>query len=270
MKPPETYRTFASYSLLALATAVTGCGTKTVEPAVINVGLSDGRPTPEKATVILHMSRDDESPPREDAVVHRLRIDGRFAAWNEAEFVTFFAGSTMLTVAPGQHVYEIVDADDNAIATTGLLETKSGISHFLAVFGAPDALQHRWFANDPAVVPAGSSHIRLLNALKSRDALQPLLCPGGDVAACAAAGPALNHGETFEVDHPADKVAELKWRWNPSAPGGGTPVTYDMTRLYPFQAPCTPGTLMMPVYLGADGSGAWLSIEGTSYLCDGL
>jgi hypothetical protein len=237
-------------TLLLLAAFAAACTTQELHQDTLVAGQvnpSDG------ASIRLYFSRGDIAP-GEVSPLYRVVVDGKLLVHPGWDAIELFSGNGFCcpVIPAGRHTFELRGEDGAAYLTTPLLETRAGLTHHLMVFGHPSAPEYRWFVDDPATVPAGMAHVRLLNAVDDGAALEPLRCPGNAVEACVAAGPAIAFGETFETDSPRDTVGELSWR-----PVGATQpfATGMVTVLPPDYGSCISSYLRAVLHVGLDGGG---------------
>jgi hypothetical protein len=127
--------------------------------------------------------------------------------------------------------------------------------HHLVMFGDPASPQFRFFADDPATVPSGGRHLRLLNALDHGQPIQALRCPGS-VLPCGSFGTPIAFGEILELDEPTPSLNELRWSTAETAADGGSQMAASANSSWPSpETPHFPFSLMIPLHIGAATGG---------------
>jgi hypothetical protein len=206
----------AAYLAVILAAASFGCSTEEVHRDVFILGVTGGPAAWEApASVSFYMYRNDLRDGDDefrDLPSYRLRFDGLDVVWDTGEYLSIGAGNSLHgpRLPAGDHVLEVVSDDASLPAAGGNLSLVSNQLHHVVVFGDPHAPQFRLFRDDPATVPAGATHLRLLNGLDTGQPITPARCMD-DAPSCVAIGAQLAFGELFEIDEPAQTPFELVW-----------------------------------------------------------
>jgi hypothetical protein len=223
--PPSARPIGILCACLVAAAASAACSTEDVHPDALLVDLMDGALPPEgRGMLDIYLVRDDvysqdATPVYRQHPPYRLRADGRLVAWGQDglyDYVDLFPNTNMyMTQFPaGRHVFELVDDHDQVAATTPPLEVQNGIPLEIVFFGAPAALRQRWMFDDPALIPAGFTHVRLFNALDNHDPIEPVQCSSSGLGGpCVALAGSISYGDLFETDVANDTVDQLAWRW---------------------------------------------------------
>lgn len=228
----------ALLSAVALAAA---CGTEDVHPNVIHRD-----PTSSTNTAIaFFLIRDDAYGPDGDyqpqtTPFNRVRVDGSYLVDGYAGESTYLQANNLsaldLRVAVGSHAVALVDEQGHVVAASPAIETKPFASPPLpsyhptvVFFGSPSALRARVLIDDPAALPAGAVHLRVMNTFVDHQPLQIVQCLttiGFDTVpaagTCTPVGAPLAYGDVFETDAGADVVDTLGFYW--AAPGAVDPV----------------------------------------------
>jgi hypothetical protein len=210
-------------SALALAALLpaSGCETQDVRPDVlVSIPLGSDIPAPGLGTWLQIYVAMDECVERADCPAFHLYIDGRIAVW-PGGYDYVLAGPfnlTALIIPPGTHVIELVEPLTGAsLLETSPLAMQADMLHNLAVFGPAGGRVQRWFVNDPALVPEGLTHARMLNALIGGDPIQPVQCTDSTLVSCTALGAPIEHCALFEAQLSGAELETLGWKW--AAPG---------------------------------------------------
>jgi hypothetical protein len=172
-----------------------------------------------------------------------VTVDGRFAAWDAATAVQASPNSSVgFTLPSGSHVIALVDDSGQEAVTSPPMVTRPGfdpVTHFVfspavVFFGSPTALRARVLLDDPALVPAGSVHVRLMNALADHQPIQVVQCPTDvdgstpyTAGACTRLGEAVGYGDVFEQDAAPEAVNRLGYFW--AAPDAVDPVVMSIS-----------------------------------------
>jgi hypothetical protein len=200
----------------ALLPAV-GCDTQDVRANVmVSLPLGGETPAPGLGTWLYIFTARDECPAGDaNCPWFNLRIDGKMVVWPGTYDYVEAASLNMtgLIIPPGTHVIELVETRTGAVLVkTPALEMRPDMLHNLAVFGPANALQQRWFVDDPALVPQGLAHTRVLNALASADPIQPVQCTDTGGVNCTAMGAPLAHGDMVEADLTDEQLETFGWK----------------------------------------------------------
>ena len=221
---------------LAAAIPVAACSTEEVYPKVTPYP-SD----PYSAVGIeVYMIRDDfltqDSPPAYRSLPpYGVTVDGIAASQDGIHPLIASPNiSVGVLVQPGTHAIALVDGQGHVAAVSPPLEAKLGVRTVVAFFGGPTSLRARVLLDDPATVPAGSTHVRVLNALADHQPIQIVQCPTAldgrvpyTASACTPLGDPVAHGDVFETDTGADVANRLGFYW--AAPGAGDAVVSDVS-----------------------------------------
>jgi hypothetical protein len=217
----------------ALATLSAACATEEIHQDTLVARQGDPA---DGAAIRFYFERSDIAPGDTSAPVYRPVVDGRLLVVQGWDDVVLFPGNGFCcpVIPAGRHTVALRDASGATYIETPLLETRAGLVHHLVVFGDGTAPEFRFYVDDPATVPAGMAHVRLLNALASRQALEAQRCPDDPTAPCTPLGDVgVAYGDTFETDSPRDTLTQLTWRV--PAAGGGQPVFGTMANPLPPQ-----------------------------------
>jgi hypothetical protein len=265
-EPPKRLSTLSFHPALALPLALASalsalpaaCATDEVHQDTLVARQGDSA---DSASLRFYFARSDVAPGATSPLYHVL-VDGRLLVLSGSEEVGLYAGNSFCcAVLPaGRHTFELRDQGGATYVQTPLLETGAGLAHHLIVFGDPAAPEYRLYVDDPATVPAGMAHVRLLNALDSRQSLSPQRCPGNALGACAPVGADVDYGETFEIDSPRETLGELTWSL---ASAAGPPLVGSMaTPLPPEYSSCISNYLRAVLFASPT--------EGTALFDSGL
>lgn len=92
----------------------------------------------------------------------------------------------------------------------------------------------RVFISDPAAVPAGTTHVRVMNAISDHQPLQIVQCPSSfdsnwtyTESDCAPVGAPIAYGDVYETDATPDVVGKLGFHWagaGATSPSAVTPI----------------------------------------------
>jgi len=212
------------------------------------------------ASVNFYLYRDDVFDSNDVAIFntppYRLRFDGLDVVWDSGEYVDLGAiGSLWGPRFPvGDHLLEVVSDDPSLPSVGTTVSLVSNQVHHVVVFGDPRAPQFRFFRDDPATVPAGVTHLRLVNGLDRRQQITPARCVGS-TPSCVALGAPLAFGESFEIDEPSETEKQLVWQLTDDASING-PI---WSGLHPHFAALptgelSPFMLAVPLHIKATGS----------------
>jgi hypothetical protein len=208
-------------AMILAAAAPAACGTEELHQDVFVIGETGGPAaweTPARVTVYLFRNDlyDDADGRRSFPHPYRLRFDGLDVMWavgEDREYPPVYVDN-VFRLAPfpaGDHGLQVVPNDPSLPLVGGNVSLVADQEHHLIVFGDPQAPQYRLFRDDPATVPAGVTHVRLLNGLDSGLAIQPARCADPQ-SPCVALGAPLAVGESFEIDEPTETRGQLAWR----------------------------------------------------------
>jgi hypothetical protein len=249
----------AALTVAVLLPAATGCDTQDVRPNVLVSLPLDTTATPAPGLgswLVIYTAKDDCGVGDSNCAWFNLRIDGKMAVWpGTYDYVEIFSvNQAGLIIPPGTHVIELVDRlTGTPLITTPPLDMRSDMLHNLAVFGPPGAVQQRWFVDDPALVPEGVSHTRVLNALAGGDPIQPVQCTDTGGVDCTALGAPVEHGGMFEAQLTEAELETFGWRW---ARPGVTDAVVNRTLLRQSGIAGDSGYVFhMPLRVQATGSG---------------
>jgi hypothetical protein len=219
--------TLALAASLAALLPAAGCDTQELHPNVmVSLPLNGETPAAGLGSWLYIYVAQDECQPGQDAgcLWYNLRIDGQMVVWpGTAEGLYDYVqmsslNLTGLIVPPGTHVIELVEQWTGIpLIKTEAMEMLPDMLHNLAVFGPRGGLKQRWFIDDPALVPQGVKHARVLNALVGGTALQPVQCTDPDGVDCPALGAPIEHGGIFEAELTDAELGTFGWKW--AAPG---------------------------------------------------
>jgi len=176
-------------------------------------------------------------------------IDGTYATWNTSVYATFNPDWYVpLGVPSGVHVFGIVDQATRAATTIPAIEARPSTDPTPGIvqnrrapyteavfFGGANGMNTRVFVNDLAAVPAGTIHVRVMNALSDHQPLQIVRCPasfegnstykGSD---CAPVGDPLAYGDVYETNETPDVAATIGFHWAP--PGASSLAVTSISR----------------------------------------
>jgi hypothetical protein len=211
------------------------------------------------ASVNFYLHRDDLNINGrfQDQPAYRLRFDGLDVVWDTGEYVGIGAGSFIsgLRFPVGDHLLEVVSDDASLPPAATNVSLASLQVHHMVVFGDPHAPQHRFFRDDLATVPAGMTHLRLLNGLDDGQRITPARCADSGLP-CVAVGAPLAFGELFEIDEPTETRQQLMWRLTDGDASVSGPMA---SGLHPRLAALptgelSPFMLTVPLHINASGS----------------
>jgi hypothetical protein len=231
---------------LLSAVAVSACSTEQVSPdptKVIFVAVASPEYNSAAGLFVIRDDAYDASLMPRNLAPYGVTVDGRLAAWDETFFVQAGPASALgFTLPAGSHVISLVDDQGRVAVTSPPMDTRPGFdpatssfSPAVVFFGGPTSLRARVIFDDPALVPAGSVHVRLMNALADHQPIQPVQCPtdvdGGTAytaGACTPVGDPIAYGAVFEQDAAPDVAARLGYYW--AAPDAVDPVVMSISR----------------------------------------
>jgi hypothetical protein len=235
MTSPPLAKLVALGAALLSTGALGACSTDDLHPDVTILGDASA-----DSAMSIYVVREDaytaDLVPR-NLAPYRVRVDGRLVAYDTRNFVLVGSNACYgLTLPAGEHVVSLVDDQGRTAVISPTVETRPGLNPSAPVFGSaivffggPNTMQARAFLDDPAALPAGSIHARVMNALADHQPVQVVQCPtaldgsrtytGGE---CTPIGDPIAYGEVFETDATPDVVAKLGFYW--AAPGAVNPV----------------------------------------------
>jgi hypothetical protein len=208
------------------------CKTEDVHPNVLVLN------APSNSAIAFFLIRDDAYGPDGAQIyyqhpLYRIAVDSSYLAYDETTYVQ--PGSTIawdLPVAAGSHLVSLVDEQGHTLAASPAIETKPFAAPPLpsyhpsvVFFGSPATLRARVLVDDPATLPAGAVHLRVMNAFIDHQPLQVVQCltdldAGSTVptaGTCTPVGAPIAYGDVFETNAGADVVNKLGFYWD--APG---------------------------------------------------
>lgn len=174
---------------------------------------------------------------------YNVMVDGQFAAWDETLYVqAALNGAVFFTLPAGPHVYGLADDQGRVAITTPPIDmkpdfdvVKSNFNPWVIFFGGATSLRARVLTDDANAVPAGSVHVRLMNALADHQPLQAVQCPADlhrsivfTAGSCTPLGEPIAYGDVFEADVAADVANMIGYHW--AAPGAVAPVVHPIYR----------------------------------------
>jgi hypothetical protein len=207
----------AAYLAVILTAAPVACSTEELNREVFVLGETGGPAAWEApASVNFYLYRNDVHDANDgfrDLPAYRVRFDGLDVVWDTGEYVRLGASNALYgpQLPAGDHVLEVVSDDPNLPTAGSNLSLVSNQLHHVVVFGDPHAPQFRFFRDDPATVPAGATHLRLVNGLDAGQRITPARCMDS-APSCVAFGAPLAFGESFEIDEPTETKMQLVWR----------------------------------------------------------
>ena len=212
MKRLEAARTFPGVLAAALGVAAlqAACATDLLHQ---NTLATEDDDAPDASLLQIFFYRNN-TPSTANTTVYRLFVDGDLLVDDGTYFQFNSSSGASMAIPSGQHVFELRDPSGGRYVTTPPLESRPGLLHHLVFFGDGSAPEFRFYLDDPAPVPSGMTHVRLLNATSTREDLTALSCTNIPIAtaSCAPLGTApVAYGETFEVDWPRGALLQLGW-----------------------------------------------------------
>lgn len=247
-------RWIQSVALLALVLGVPACGTDEIQRQAAPLVPGANGAAGSGAWLWVYLSLDTCVPDGSPCPGYRLDIDNLPVLWDDGSGDYFPVGGMSgsgFTVPLGRHTFSLLDpSSGQKVVGTAAMDMADGMAYSLVFFGPPESLEQRWIVNDPSSVPVGMTHVRLLNALASQNAIQPVHCAGNlQTSPCDSLGPPVAHGEMFEIDNPSDTLASLGWRVSVPIAGGAVvaPMTTPSSGL--AGSPYAPFTLYVPLHL---------------------
>ena len=222
---------------VASALALAACSTDDVRPDVTLVSdpSFDSR-------ISLYVTRDDAYDAdltANNLSPYRVQVDGRYVAYDESQYILAGSnGSVSFALPAGEHVVALVDDQGRTAVTSPTVETKPGgdpaqpfSSPAIVFFGGPTTMRARVIVDDPAAVPAGSIHVRVMNAFVDHQPVQVVQCPtaldGSRLYTAANARRSVIRSRTAISTRPtrprtssrsSDSTGRRRARWIPSSP----------------------------------------------------
>jgi hypothetical protein len=188
-----------------------------------------------------YLIRDDvyQYVPSQTSYPYRCTIDGKAATWNTSTYATFLPNIYQhFPVPSGSHAITIIDDASHVSTATLTIEARpdgpppdSDPGHFanymaVVFFGGASGMNTRVLISDPATVPAGMTHVRVMNAFSDHLPLQVVECPASfawdqtyTAGDCAPIGAPIEYGAMYETDATPDVVTRLGYYW--TGLGGG-------------------------------------------------
>jgi len=199
------------------------------------------------AWVGVYLIRDDAYtlvPRRPNYETHNYRysIDGRFAIWGVDQYVQVSPDVYQPFMMPsGSHVLGIADyLTGHGVTTSPAVEarpptepTHTSLYSAVVFFGGASGMNSRVLINDPTALPAGTIHLRVMNALSDHQPVQIVQCPSSvdtlyTAGDCAAVGDPIAYGGVYETNATPDVAAKLGYYW--AAPGVVAPAVTPIYR----------------------------------------
>jgi hypothetical protein len=223
-------------SLLAAATAVTGCATEEIES---NQVLLTAQPTATNPAVfMIEMDADVDTAEALPAAwamspSYFLRVDGLWAVGSDGGVTTpikvgpGLSGGTW-SIAVGTHVFELVDGSAHVVATTEPCQVEAEKTNRLMFFGHRSALQHRFFSIGHDV-PPGMQRFAVTNLLRDGSAIEAVTCADVSVEppqGCTVTSTALGYGEVFTGEAPL-RAGSITFDGPHDGPAGSTAIFYN-------------------------------------------
>lgn len=242
---PSSSRSLLGYTLLS-AVAAGACSTEQLPTDRSKVMLVGSAIPENDSGAGIFLIRDDAYDPSSltprNLPAYGVTVDGRIAAWDETAFVLVGSNASVgFRLPAGSHVISLVDGQGRVAVTSPPMDTRPGLdpaivftpwdifSPAVVFFGGPTSLQARVLVDDPTLVPAGSVHVRLMNALADHQPIQAVQCPTDvdgstpyTAGACTPVGEPIAYGAVFEWDAAPDAAARLGYYW--AAPDAVDPV----------------------------------------------
>jgi hypothetical protein len=252
---------------LLVALALGACSTEELRPA--NTMLVAQSIDSSVGSVGIIVIRDDAYT--QDTLVARnlppysVMVDGQFAAWDETFYVQALNSAVYFTLPAGSHVFGLADDQGRVAITTGPIETKSGFDVLkpnfnpsVIFYGGATSLRARVLTDDPTAVPAGSVHLRVMNALADHQPIQAVQCPADlngptTAGSCTPLGAPIAYGDVFEADFGADVANRIGYYW--AAPGAVDSVVHPIYRRETLLSTVIPTQVQGPT--GACPSCVW-------------
>jgi hypothetical protein len=231
-RPVPTRPLLFACSLLSAVALDAACTTEAVQPKVIAL---DGKAN---SAIGLYLIRDDSLDPAVSAQQlpsYRVAVDGNYLVYNGSAYVqAAWTTAWDLPVAAGSHVVALVDGQGQPVVASAV-ENKPfaplplpPYRASVVFFGNPTAFGARVLIDDPAALPAGAVHLRVVNALVDHQPLQVVQCLTDldassshtvATATCTPVGAPTAYGDVFDTDAGADVVNKIGFYW--AAPGTG-------------------------------------------------
>jgi len=253
-----------SLALLLVTTAApAACTTDDLNSAVLVTSkISGSLDLGSAAAVAFHMSRTDlyDGDDARQLPYYDLNVDGRDVVLDTGDRLLLpSAGSFIgLRLPPGLHTLRM-RTQDGIDLTSPNVELPAGMLSHVVVFGDPPGLQLLFYADDPSLVPDGTTHLRFVNALDRHQMIQRGRCLVAGDTPCTPSGAAMAFGETFETDEPNQPdptVGPLRWWVLPTEP---IPTKANSVAGLPRQpwpdltSPITPYSLNIPIHIASWG-----------------
>jgi hypothetical protein len=234
MKRLEPVREFRRLRVAALAFVASQAACAT-EPLHQDTLVAPDADAPDAAPFHFYLFKNG-TPSTANTAVYRLFVDDKLLVADGTYLqLNSSSGVCCPAVPSGQHVFELRDESGARYVATPPLDARAGLLHQLIFFGDGAAPEFRFYVDDPAPVPAGMTHVRLLNATTTRQDLVALRCTDIPAGICASLGTApVAYGRTFEVDWPRAELAQLQW--SVPAVGGPAPPPEQLVTLVPAVA----------------------------------
>jgi hypothetical protein len=221
---PVPTRPLVACALLAAAALDGACTTEDVHARVLTIDRDAN------SHVAVYLIRDDAPyGTTEQRPIYRVTVDGSYLTGGEHEYVqTGGTNAWDIPVAAGVHMASIVDEQGSAAVASPVFETKPFVAEPLpsyhasvVFFGSPSAFLARVLIDDPATLPAGAVHLRVVNAFGDHRSLQIVQCLADldaiatvpSAGTCTAVGDPIPYGDVFETDAGADVVNKVGFEW---------------------------------------------------------
>ena len=219
---------------LLFAVALGGaCTTEDVHPNVVMVASPN-------AGIAFFLIRDDAYNPDGTAnyelPLYRVTVDGSYLTFNESTYVDVRGPTAAwdLPAPAGTHVVGLSDEQGHAVAASPAIETKPlatpplpSYHPTVVFFGGSTSFRARVLIDDPAALPAGVVHLRVMNAFVDHRPLQVVQCLTDldanavvqTAGTCTPVGAPIAYGDAFETDAGADVVNKIGFSWDEPSTG---------------------------------------------------
>jgi hypothetical protein len=187
---------------------------------------------------------------------YSVMVDGQFAAWDETFYVQALNSAVSFTLSAGPHVFGLADDQGRVAITTRPIEAKPGFdvvnpsfNPWVIFYGGATSLRARVLTDDPTAVPAGSVHLRVMNALADHQPIQVVQCPADlngptTAGSCTPLGAPIAYGDVYEANFGADVANRIGYYW--AAPGAVGSVVQPINRPESFLSTVIPTQVQGP------------------------